>query len=97
MGRTNTFAEMLDRLKNGDVPSTEEFAKSLDEVQAEIRSGGAKIDVEIASGPEARLLLLQLLKQLEGNELPALITAIEAMRRSLGLPTMLYKQMGDYL
>lgn len=96
-----SFAEMIDRLKKGDLPSTEEFARDLDELQQQMRGRvhetESGIKIRHVSDAEARVILVGILKHLEQGELPKLIATVELLRRQLNMPSMLFKRMGDFL
>lgn len=98
---SHSYTEMLARLKSGEAPSTDEFAQSFAEIQQEIRDGAKpKTPAYVArrlNAAEARVLLISVLKHLEQHDLPKMIADAELLRRQLGMPSMLFKQLGDFL
>jgi len=92
--------EMLDRVRRGDVPTTDEFAQEFAEIQEEIKSGAPTaptVQVVQLDAATERAFLTLVLKRLEQTEMPKLIAAIETMRRQMGMESILFKRMGDYL
>lgn len=96
-----SYIEMLASLKSGDVPRTEEITRSVAEVQAEEQNGpapkGPAYTVTKLTDAEARLMLTQVLRHLEKHDLPKMIADMELLRRQLGMPSMLFKRLGDCL
>lgn len=93
--------ELIARLRSADIPDTEEFAQSFAEIQQELRVGAQSKSptyvVKRLSEAQARLFLTAVLQHLEKFDLPKMIADAETLRRQLGLPSMLFKRMGDFL
>lgn len=101
---STSMGDFLDRVRRGDIPTTDEFAKELAEIQEELKVGAPDPKAEAETfrivqldKATERALLTLVLKRLEESELRKMIVAIETMRRQLGRDSILFKRMGDYL
>lgn len=94
-----SITELLAQVHSASAPDTQEFAASFAEIQQELKTGPkpSAYTVRRISDAEARLMLTAVLRHLEKQDLPKMIADAELLRQQLGMPSMLFKRLGDCL